>query len=51
MYFRTVTDLAPEITRFNGHGLEETGLTEQSKHCMLAFAAPSDSFGEQASVT
>ncbi|CAE7705298.1 MNS3 [Symbiodinium sp. CCMP2456] len=23
MYFRTVTDLAPEITRFNGHGLED----------------------------
>lgn len=25
MYFRTATDLAPEITRFNGHGLQETG--------------------------
>jgi hypothetical protein len=23
MYFRTSTDMAPEITRFNGHGLQE----------------------------
>ena len=28
MYFRTSSDLAPEICRFNGHGLQDTELVK-----------------------